>query len=111
MNQALKLVKPAITPPLDEEFRPAVLANRAYINEIARSGEGVSMLLGLERSDGYISNFTTQVFPEDHPPQEAALTSGRPTPPTPARGAPRGRGPLHHIMQMAGAERFSGERL
>jgi predicted NBD/HSP70 family sugar kinase len=67
MNHVFKLVEPAIVPPLDEEFRPAVLANRSFLDEIERSGVGVTLLLGLERSDGYVSHFATQVFPEDHP--------------------------------------------
>lgn len=73
MNHAFKLVAPAIIPPLDKEFRPAVLANRAYLNEIESSGVGVSLLLGLERSDGHVSHFATQVFPEDHPRASANL--------------------------------------
>ena len=71
MKDAFKLVKPGIVPPLDEEFRPAILANRAYQDEVTESGAGVPLLLGLERCDGYISHYQTQVFPEDHPRAEA----------------------------------------
>lgn len=73
MKNAFKLVKPAIVPPLDEDFRPAVLANRAYRQEVAKSGVGVPLLIGLERCDGYISHYHTVVFPEDHPRADANL--------------------------------------
>jgi predicted NBD/HSP70 family sugar kinase len=33
---------------------------------VADSNIGVPLLLGLERSDGYLSHFSTQVFPESH---------------------------------------------
>jgi predicted NBD/HSP70 family sugar kinase len=61
-----KLVKPRILPPLDEDFRPAVLANRAFLDEVANSGDGVPLLIGLERCDGYLSHYQTKVFPDGH---------------------------------------------
>jgi predicted NBD/HSP70 family sugar kinase len=73
MSPTFKLLKPTIVPPLDEDFRPAVLANHAFLDEVAESGVGVPLLLGLERSDGYISHFTTQVFPEGHARANANL--------------------------------------
>lgn len=73
MSTAFKLVKPRITPPLDEDFRPAVLANHEFLEEVAGSGIGVPLLIGLERSDGYLSHFATQVFPEGHSRAEANL--------------------------------------
>ena len=66
MKDAFELVKPAILPPLDEDFRPAVLANRAFRDEVVASGAGVPLLIGLERCDGYISHYQTEVFPADH---------------------------------------------
>jgi len=73
MSTAFKLLKPKIVPPLDEDFRPAVIANRAYLDEVADSNVGVPLLLGLERSDGYLSHFATQVFPEGHARANANL--------------------------------------
>jgi predicted NBD/HSP70 family sugar kinase len=73
MKDAFNLVKPAIVPPLDEDFRPAVLANRAYLAEVAKSGAGVPLLIGLERCDCYISHYQTEVFPDAHPRAEANL--------------------------------------
>ncbi len=73
MSAAFELLKPTIVPPLDEDFRPAVLANHAFLDEVAESGVGVPLLLGLERSDGYLSHFATQVFPEGHVRADANL--------------------------------------
>ena len=70
---AFKLVPPQFVPPLDPEFRPAVLANRAFQKEVAQSGQGTPLVLGLERLAGETSRFETQVFPEGHPRAEANL--------------------------------------
>ena len=50
---SIKLVKPAIVPPLEEAFRPAVLANRAFRHDAA--GVGVPLVIGLERDHGKVS--------------------------------------------------------
>lgn len=60
------LVKPEFTPPLEETFRPAVLANHAFQQEVGGSN-CVPLVIGLERENGSLSRFTTTVFPEDHP--------------------------------------------
>jgi predicted NBD/HSP70 family sugar kinase len=73
MERPFKLIEPTIVPPLDETFRPAVLANRAFLGEVAESKDGVPMVLGLERSEGYLSRFETRVYPEGHPRAEANL--------------------------------------
>jgi len=73
MADAFKLVAPVFVPPLDEGFRPAVLANRAFLKEVEESGAGVPLVLALERADGSISRFDTRVFPEGHPRAEADL--------------------------------------
>lgn len=56
------LIAPPTVPPLDPDFRPAVLANRAFTKAVAASGYGVPLLLGLERGDGSVSRFETVVF-------------------------------------------------
>ncbi len=66
MSQEFKLVKPRFVPPLDEGFRPAVLANKAFRAEVEASGTGVPLVLGLERADGSVSRYETVVFPEGH---------------------------------------------
>jgi predicted NBD/HSP70 family sugar kinase len=68
------MIKPNFLPPLDEGFRPAVLANRAFQIEVEDSGVGVPLVLGLERPAGSVSRFETQVFPADHPRADANLT-------------------------------------
>jgi len=67
MSAGLTLVKPRFVPPLDEEFRPAALANRLFQQEVAGAGGGVPLILALERSDGEISRFETRILPENHP--------------------------------------------
>src|SRR5690348_6061844 len=61
------LVAPRILPPLDAQFRPAVLANHAFASELDRSGAAVPVRLGLQQTDGSLSVFETRVFPERHP--------------------------------------------
>ena len=61
------LEAPTLTPPLDPGFRPAVLANRVYRRAVAAAGGGERLLFGLERADGSLSRFETQVLPVDHP--------------------------------------------
>ncbi len=67
------LVEPTSVPPLDPGFRPAVLANRAFVQAVEASGTGVTLVLGLERGDGSISRYETQVFAEGTPEAEANL--------------------------------------
>lgn len=67
------LIPPSTIPPLDPDFRPAVLANRAFLKEVESSGVGVPLVIGLERADGELSRFETQIFPEGHPQAEANL--------------------------------------
>jgi len=66
-QSSLRLPKPDFVPALDPGFRPAVLANRAFLLGVGASGGGVPLVLGLERSDGSLSRFETRVFPDDHP--------------------------------------------
>ena len=73
MSNAFKLINPKFVPPLDPGFRPAVLANRAFVNEVRESGAGVPLVLGLERSDGSLSRYETVVFPEGHARADANL--------------------------------------
>ncbi|HXW01488.1 MAG TPA: ROK family protein, partial [Anaerolineae bacterium] len=73
MAELLRLVKPNFVPPLDDGFRPAVLANRAYQKEVEASRAGVPLLIGLERADGSLSRFEITIFPDDHPRAGANL--------------------------------------
>ncbi len=73
MADSFKLILPRFRPPLDDGFRPAVLANRGFQKEVRDSGVGVPLVLGLERADGSVSRFETAVFPEGHPGAAANL--------------------------------------
>ena len=71
MAPGLELIQPKIMPPLDEQFRPAALANRNYQAQVKQTG--IALVIGLEREDGKISRFETLVFPEGHPKAGANL--------------------------------------
>jgi predicted NBD/HSP70 family sugar kinase len=62
-NHGLALVAPRVTPVLDPRFRPAVLANRAFREQVQASGNPVSVGLALEQTDGNVSHFNTAVGP------------------------------------------------
>ncbi len=57
----LLLVKPAIPPPLDPDFRPIALGQRAYARAVATAKRAVPLALALERHDGQTSVFRTQI--------------------------------------------------
>ena len=67
MPNLVESAVPARKPPLDEAFRPAVVANRRFREAVAASGGGVPLVLGLERPEGSLSRFETTVFPDTHP--------------------------------------------
>jgi predicted NBD/HSP70 family sugar kinase len=50
--------------PLDPEFQPAVLFNRAYVAAAKKSGRAVPLVIGLEREGGLVSRFETVVRPD-----------------------------------------------
>lgn len=62
MSDAFELIEPYVTPPLDGDFRPAVLANKAFVNAVNESGFAVPLRIGLERSDGSVSTFDTVCY-------------------------------------------------
>lgn len=72
MVDTFPLVEPSTPPPLDEAFRPAVLANRAFVAQ-ANSAGAVPLVFGMERPDGSLSRFETIAFPEGHPQAAANL--------------------------------------
>jgi predicted NBD/HSP70 family sugar kinase len=71
MAEKLKLIRPKFIPPLEPNFRPAALENRAFRQEAANTG--VPLVIGLERNKGEISRVETRVFPEGHPRASANL--------------------------------------
>jgi len=72
-QENLLQVKPRQVPPLDPNFRPAVLGNRAFLAAVKKSGKGVPLVLGLERGDGALSVYKTQVFDTSVPEASANL--------------------------------------
>lgn len=66
-NTSLPLVPPGILPVLDANFRPPVLANRAFRAAAEKTGRAVKVSLALERSAGSVSRFETVVSPSDAP--------------------------------------------
>jgi predicted NBD/HSP70 family sugar kinase len=73
MTEAFRLIPPHFPAPLDDEFRPAVLANHAFQKEVEDSGAGVPLVLGVERADGSVSRLEGVVFPDGHPRAAANL--------------------------------------
>ncbi|MBK6794673.1 MAG: ROK family protein [Anaerolineales bacterium] len=61
----MQLIEPKVVPPLDADFRPAVLADKNF--QLNTQLVGVRAVLGLERGAGDISRFETVVYPEGHP--------------------------------------------
>jgi predicted NBD/HSP70 family sugar kinase len=55
----MKLVEPKVKPPLDESFRPAVLANRAFLKDA--EANGVPLVIGLQRGEEF-TRFVTKVL-------------------------------------------------
>lgn len=67
MSDRAGLAAPAVLPPLDVGFRPAVLAWRRFQRGVVSAGGGVPVVVGLERDGGDVSRFETRIYPEDHP--------------------------------------------
>lgn len=65
--------KPRIVPPLHADFIPAVHWNRAFREAAAADGRSVPLVLGLLRTDGSISRYSTMAFPPGHPSFESSL--------------------------------------
>ncbi len=73
MSDQFELVSPPTTPPLDPGFKPAVLANHAFLAAVDESGEGVDVKIALERGDGSISVYETRAWAPDSPNAGANL--------------------------------------
>ncbi len=67
MKSQFKLVKPLSQPVLDSGFRPAVLANRAFLKEVDESGAAIPLLIAVERDRCKVSRFDTRIFDMAHP--------------------------------------------
>jgi predicted NBD/HSP70 family sugar kinase len=63
----LPLVAPGTQPVLDSDFRPAVLANRAFRAALKDSGAAQPLGLAIEQTDGSVFHFRTEIFADGHP--------------------------------------------
>ncbi|HYC07468.1 MAG TPA: ROK family protein, partial [Candidatus Binatia bacterium] len=61
------LVEPRVVPPLDERFRPLILARRAFEAEAARSGRAIPVAIAVEQPGGATSVREALLLPDDDP--------------------------------------------
>ncbi|MGQ9730871.1 MAG: ROK family protein [Candidatus Zipacnadales bacterium] len=73
MLPKMELPTPRIVPPLDKDFRPGVLANHAFLEQVRSSGHAVPLVIALERGSGLISRFETEILDPSAPRSEANL--------------------------------------
>jgi predicted NBD/HSP70 family sugar kinase len=60
-------ISPFIRPPLDPDFLPAALWNRAYRAVVATDPEARTFIIALERPDGGVSRHQSRVLSANHP--------------------------------------------
>lgn len=53
-----------VKPQYDSTFIPAYLYNRAFLSAVKNSGQAVPVAVGIERNDGLLSVYKTEVFSE-----------------------------------------------
>ena len=73
LGKLANLAQLRVPAPLEPGFRPAAVANRTYRKAVAESGQGVPLVIGLQRADGTTSRYETQVFPDGHGKAELNL--------------------------------------
>jgi len=55
---------PRVQPVLDAQFRPSILALRAFREQVRQSGRALPVRLALEQTDGSVYHFPMEIFPE-----------------------------------------------
>jgi predicted NBD/HSP70 family sugar kinase len=73
VNAPFQHIPPKIIPPLDQDFKPPVLANRNFQVELAETEQSVPIIIGLERANGLLARLETRIYPEDHPSSNSNL--------------------------------------
>lgn len=58
-----EVATPRLAPPLDPNFRPGVLWNRAFAAAVVETGRATPCAIALERDDGQIARYETELFP------------------------------------------------
>src|SRR5258706_9843591 len=66
--------KPKVPPPLDPDFRPGYLGNRALVGAATATSRSVPLAFALRRPNGSVSVHRTVALPPDHPARSANLT-------------------------------------
>ena len=64
-NNGFSLVAPRVRPVLDSSFRPAVLANRAFREQVRESKRPLPVRIALEQADGSVFHLNTEIFPDE----------------------------------------------
>src|SRR5882762_5130627 len=59
-------IKPTVSPPLDPDFRPGYLGNRAFVAAARATGRAVPLAFALRRPNGSVSVYRTVALPPDH---------------------------------------------
>ena len=70
---ALNQIIPRLAPVLDPEFLPAALWNHTFLDAVRVSRRGAPLRIALERNNGAVSTYETQVLDERHPDANANL--------------------------------------
>lgn len=60
-------------PVLDPEFQPIALVNRAFLEEVKASGRGTPVAIGIERENGQVAVYRTEVFAEGSGKEEESF--------------------------------------
>ncbi len=70
----LKLgAKPKVIPILDKDFMPISVVNRAFRDRLKASYNSVAIKIAIEREEGLISTYSTEIFPENSEMDEENL--------------------------------------
>jgi len=64
-DKLLSSVKPKILLSLDNNFRPAVLWNHAFLDSVSSSKKSVSLSIAIEKEDDSVSVYKTKVFSDE----------------------------------------------
>src|SRR5260221_212149 len=70
MHELLQ-IQPKVSPPLDPDFRPGYLGNRAFVAAARATGRAVPLAFALSRPNGSVSVYRTVALPADHPARAA----------------------------------------
>ena len=74
VSMSKDLIIPMVTPPLDRDFRPAVLQNHAFLDVVRGSSKEEPLGIAIERNDGLVSVYKTIVPSDDRSMKEANFT-------------------------------------